>query len=83
MSKLPGRRNGVPFSWRNVPVERAAEVMFEEHGAEAQKQARLGKAAGRRARNRKIYAYWESVEKILTERAAREAAQVQETERQT
>ena len=55
MNKPSERGKGVGFSWRKVPVERAADVMLEEHGAEALKQVRLGKAAGRRARSRKIY----------------------------
>lgn len=60
------------FIWRNVPVERAAEVMREEHGGDALRQVRLGKAAGKHARNRKIYGYWEAVERLLLEGAAKE-----------
>ncbi|MBG0812326.1 hypothetical protein IY145_23555 [Methylosinus sp. H3A] len=68
-SKLP---NG--FVWRNVTVERAADALLEEHGADALKQARLGKAAGRRQRSRSIYNYWEEVERLLVARAARAEA---------
>lgn len=79
MSEPAKKQNGVPCLWRHVPVERAADAMLEEHGAEALRQVRLGKAAAKRQRSRKTYGYWETVEKILLERAAAEAARASES----
>lgn len=70
------KKNTLPngFVWRNVSAERAADALLEEHGADALKQARLGKAAGKRQRSRSIYNYWEEVERLLETRAARAEA---------
>lgn len=62
------------FVWRNVSVERAADALLEDHGADALKQARLGKAAGRRQRSRSIFNYWSEVERLLEARATRAEA---------
>jgi hypothetical protein len=70
------KKNTLPsgFVSRNVSAERAAEALLEEHGADALKQARLGKAAGRRQRSRSVYGYWVEVERLLEARAARAEA---------
>ena len=45
-----------------VWAERAAAALLEEHGQSALEQARLERAAAKRARRQKQFGYWKQVE---------------------